>query len=52
MIGDLFLCVLTPLMSFAKFCVNEVFKIEGRHRYERNKERQEFKLGDAQGTPR
>ena len=52
MIGRFILKVLTYLTSFVEFCVDEVFKIEVRHRYEMNKERQEPKLGDAQGTPR
>ena len=50
--GWFILCVLTHLTSSVEFYVDEVFKIEGRHRYEMNKERQEPKLGDAQGTPR
>ena len=45
------ICTNLSNKSFVEFCVDEVFKTEGRHRYERNKERQEFKLGDAQGTP-
>ena len=32
--------------------MDEVFKIEVRHRYEMNKERQEPKIRDAQGTPK
>ena len=47
MIGRFILYVFTYLMSPAEFYVDEVLKIEGRHRYEMNKERQELKLGDA-----
>ena len=35
-----------------KFCVIEVFKFWVRYQYEENKEWQDTKLGDAQGTPR
>ena len=50
MIGR-FIFICTNLShEFVKFYVDEVFKIEGRQRYEMNKERQEPKLGD--GTPR
>ena len=52
MIGRFIFYVLTYLTSSVKFCVDEVFKIEGRQRYEMNKEWQDPKLGDAQGTPR
>ena len=44
--------ILTHLTKFRKFCVIEVFKFWVRHRYEENKEWQEPKLGDAQGTPK
>ena len=52
MMGFDVICTNLSNKSSVEFCVDEVFKTEGRHRYERNKERQEFKLGDAQGTPR
>ena len=35
-----------------KFCVIEVFKFWVRYRYEENKEWQDPKLGNSQGTPR
>ena len=38
--------------DFVEFCVIEVFKFWVRYRYEENKECQDPKLGDAQGTPR
>ena len=44
--------ILTYPRVLVEFCVIEVFKFWVRYRYEENKEWQEPKVGDAQGTPR
>jgi hypothetical protein len=51
-VNDLFYYTNGSHEGFVKFCVIEVFKFWVRYRYEENKEWQDPKLGDAQGTPR
>ena len=50
--GDLFSYTNGAYEFCVKFCVVEVFKFWVRIRWTMEKEWQEPKLGDAQGTPR